>query len=84
MLSAKIIFEVEKVGRKNSINWNHTDSIVNWNRKYSDSIHVDPNHTNWNQPIPSDSTNIRSIHDSADIRAIEKILASSVHSPVHV
>ena len=28
--------EVEKVGRKNSVIWNH---------KYSESIHVDPNHT---------------------------------------
>ena len=29
--------EVEKVGRKNSVIWDH---------KYSDSIHVDLNHTN--------------------------------------
>ena len=37
-------FEVEKVGRKNSVIWNH---------KHSDSVHVYPNHTSLNQPIPS-------------------------------
>ena len=51
--------EVEKVGRKNLVNWNCTNSIINWNQKYSDSIHVYPNHTG-----------IGSIHDSANIRAI--------------
>ena len=45
-------------------------------------IHVDLNHTNSNKLNPSDSTNIRSIHDSDNIHAIEKILASPVHSPV--
>ena len=34
------------------------------------------------QPIPYDSTNIESIHDSANICAIEKILTSTVHSTV--
>ena len=38
-------FEVEKFGRKNSVNWNQTNSILNWNHKYPESIHVDPNHT---------------------------------------
>ena len=38
-------FEVEKVGQKHSVNWNHTDLIINWNKKYSNPIHVDPNHT---------------------------------------
>ena len=42
-------------------------------------IHVDPNHTNSNQAIPSDLTNIGSIHDSADIRAIENTLSSPVN-----
>ena len=26
-------FNVEKLGHKNSINWNHTDLILNWNKK---------------------------------------------------
>ena len=33
----KDIFEVENFGREHSVIWDH---------KYSDSIHVDPNHTN--------------------------------------
>ena len=73
--------EVEKVGH--DVNCNHTDSIINRNKKYSNSIHVYLNHTNSNQPIPADSTNIGSIHDSDDIRAIEQILASLVNYPVH-
>ena len=64
------ISEVEKVGRKNSVILNH---------KYSDSIHVDQNHTNSNQPITYNSTKIASINDSADIFLIEKILSSPVH-----
>ena len=51
-------FEVEKVDRKNSIILNH---------KYSDSIHVDPNHTDSNQLIPEDLKNIGSINNSDDI-----------------
>ena len=47
-------FEVKKVWREYSVNWNHTDSIINWNQKYSDSIHVDLNHTDSNQPILDD------------------------------
>ena len=35
--------------------------------------------TNPNQPIPVDSKNIGSIHDSADICAIQKILTLTVH-----
>ena len=62
-------FEVEKVGHGNSVNWNHTHSILNWNKKYSDLIHVDLNRTNSIQPIPDDSTNIGSIHDSTNIHA---------------
>ena len=57
------------------VNWNHTDSILNWNQKDSDSINIDTNHTESNQPILADSKNIRSIHDSDDINAIENILA---------
>ena len=38
-------FNVEKFGHKNDINWNQTNSIINWNQKYSDSIHIDTNHT---------------------------------------
>ena len=41
-------FEVDKVRRKKYVIWNHKDS---------DLIHVDPNHTNSNQPIPDNSTN---------------------------
>ena len=63
-------FEVEKVGRKNYGIWNH---------KYSISIRVDKNHTDSNQPIPGDLTNIGSIHDSANIRAIENTLSTLVH-----
>ena len=40
-------FEVEKVARENS---------VIWNLKYSDSIQVDNNHTDPNQPFPDDFT----------------------------
>ena len=76
-------FKVGKVGREKSLNWNHIDSILDWNQKYSDSINIDPNHTDSNQPIPDDSTNIGSVHGSADVCAIENILASRVHSPVH-
>ena len=63
-------FEVEKVERKNS---------VIWNKKYFDSVHVDLNHTNSNQPITADSTNIGSMNDSADIHVIEKIFSSPVY-----
>ena len=58
-------FEVEKVGRKNSVIWDHKDS---------DSIHVNPNHVKSNQLIPADSTNVVSINDLANICAIENIL----------
>ena len=47
-------FNVEKVGSKNSVNWNHTKSILNRNKTESDLIHVDKNHTNSNKPITSD------------------------------
>ena len=67
----KNIFEVEKVGHKNSVDWNH-----------SNSIHIDQNHNGLIQPITHDSTNIGSIHDSAGIRAIGNILASPEHSMV--
>ena len=60
-------FEVEKVGRKSSVNWNHTNSIIYWKHKYSKSIHVDLNHTDLNQLNPANSINIRSIHDSDNI-----------------
>ena len=63
-------FEVERVWCKNS---------VMWNQKYSNSIHIDPNKPNSNQPIPSDLINIGSIHDSDDIIATEKISSSPVH-----
>ena len=57
--------------------------ILNWNQKYSNSIHIDTNHTDSNQPIPDNSTNIGSIHDSENIHAIDNILTSLVHSTVH-
>ena len=63
-------FEVEKVGRKNSVIWNY---------KSSHSIQVDPNHTESNKPIPDYSKNIGSINDLSNIHAIEKILSSLVH-----
>ena len=71
--------EVEKFGRKEYVNWNHTELVLNCYKKDSDLILVDTNHTNSDQPIPSNLTNIGSIHDSADIHAIEKILASRVY-----
>ena len=74
--------EFEKVGRQTSVNGNHTDLIINWNQKYCKLIHVDLNHTKSIQPIPATLKKIGSIHDSANICAIEKILASPVHSPV--
>ena len=54
-------FEVEKVGRKNSVNWSHKDSNL---------IHVDPNHAKSNTIIPENSTNLGRINYSADILAI--------------
>ena len=75
--------KVEKVGRKHSVNWNHTDLILNWNQNLFDSIHIDTDHTKSNKLNPANSTNIGSIHGSENIRAIEKILASLVHSTVH-
>ena len=63
-------FEVEKVQRKNSVIWNY---------EYSNSIHVDLNHSKLNQPIRDYLTTVRSLNNSADIRAIEKILTSPVH-----
>ena len=41
--------EAEKAGSKNLVIWDHKDS---------DSIHANPNHTNSNQLILADSTNI--------------------------
>ena len=76
-------FEVKKLGTKKSVIWNHIESIRNWNQKDSDSIHIDHNHTDSNKLNRADSTNIRSIHDSANICAIENILALWVHSMVH-
>ena len=58
MLIRKNYFEVEKIGRKNSVIWNNKDS---------NSIHVDSNHPNLKQPIPENLTHIISINDSADI-----------------
>ena len=45
-------------------------------------IHVDPNHTNSNQPIPDNSTHIGSIHNSDDIFATDTVLTSPVYSTV--
>ena len=47
-------FWVEKVGRENSVIWYH---------KYSNSIHVDTNHADYNQLIPEYSTSIGLIND---------------------
>ena len=68
MTSTKKI-EVETFRCKNTVIWNH---------KYFDWIHIDPDHTDSNQPIPDDLKNTGSIHDLADICAIEKILTSLV------
>ena len=65
-------YEAENVGRKNSVNWNHIDSILNQNQRKYDSIRVDPNHTNLDQLNTTNLTNIGSIHDLDNIRAIEK------------
>ena len=67
-------FEFEKLGRRNSVIWNQKDS---------NTVKFDPNHTNLNKPIPSYSTNIISLNDSADICAIENIFSSPVHL-VHI
>ena len=37
---------------QNFVNWNHTGSILNWNQKDSESIHVDPNATDLSQLNP--------------------------------
>ena len=55
-------FQAENVGRKN---------YVIWNLKYSDSIHVDVNHTDLNKFLPENLENIGSIYD-ANICRIEK------------
>ena len=57
--------------------------ILNWNQKDSDYIHVDPNYTNSNEPIPDYLTNIRPIHNLTTICVIESLLALLVHFPVH-
>ena len=57
--------------------------MLNLNQEYSNLIGLDPNHTDSIQLIPDDLTNIVSIHDSANIFAIENILASLVHSLIH-
>ena len=75
--------EVEKVGRKKYLIWNHTNLILNWNKKVSKMIHVDTNNTEPNQPITTDSTNTGSIHDSTNNSEIKNILESLVNSPVH-
>ena len=69
--------------RIHNLIWNHTNLIINWNKKDYDSTYVDPNHTNSNQSIPDDLTNIGSINDSEHICEIYKILTSPVHSPIH-
>ena len=61
-------FEVEKVGRKNSIILNH----IGLNNINNNSIHVDYNHADWNQLIP---TNLIKINDSADVRALNQLLS---------
>ena len=72
-------FEVKKVGHKQTVNWNKTESILDLNQKYSDLINIDPNHTNSIQPMTENLTNIGSVHDSGNICAIKKILASPVN-----
>ena len=67
---SKNIFEVENVGHKNSIFWNHKDSEM---------IQVDPNYTELNKLIPAYMTKIGSISDLAYIHVIEKILSLPVH-----
>ena len=62
---------------------NQNDSIINWPKKDSESIHVFVNHADSNQIHLDHSTNIESIHNSDGIREIEKILALPVHSQVH-
>ena len=79
----KNIFQLENFGRQNAVNWNHPNLILNWNQKYSDSIHIDLNHTNLNQLNPVNLKNIRLIHDSDNIFAIENKLTLPVHSLVH-
>ena len=53
-------FKVEKVGGKNSVNWNQTDSILHQNQNYFDLIHTDPNY------IDSDSDPSLSEYSSSE------------------
>ena len=69
----KDIYEVEKFGRKKSVNLNHADSILNWDEKYFNLIHVDLSHTESTHLNTENSIDIGSIHDSENINAIEKI-----------
>ena len=71
-----------KLKNGHNVNLNHTDSILNQNKKDYNSINIDPDHNDLNQPIPANSTNILSIHDSDIICATKTILGLPVHSPV--
>ena len=64
-------YEVEKVGRKNSVILNHVD-FNHINTNSNNSNHADSNHANLDQFIQADST---TIHDSADSCALNKILS---------
>ena len=59
-------FEVEKVGRKNSVILNHVDS------NHTNSNHVNSNHYESNQLVPSDLT---TLNDSDDVRELNKLLS---------
>ena len=69
MLSAKIILKLKNLRAK----------FRNLESQRLRLLHVDPNHTKSNQPIPDECTNTRTINDSAHIHVIEKILSSPVH-----
>ena len=62
-------FEVGKVGRKNSVTFNHVD-LNHINTDLNPLNQVDSNIADPNQSIP---INLTAIHDSADIRALNKI-----------
>ena len=69
-MSAKNYFEDEKVGRKNSIIWDH---------KYSHSIRVDMNHTNPNQPIPYHSKKLDESMTQPIFMQQKNMLSQMVH-----
>ena len=70
MLSTRIIFNLEKVRHKNSVILNHVDSN-HTNTNFNHSNPIDFYYADPNQLIPN---NLTTIIDSADARALNKLL----------